>query len=74
MIDTPAWRLDDAAAYDAMRDAAMGTVGRLAAEGDTAAAAALRSRSLGVSGLSRDSIDAFTAELGERELDGGARS
>lgn len=74
MIDTPAWRLDDAAAYDALRDAAISIAGRLAARGDWAAAAALRSDSLRVDGLSRDAGDAFIAELRQRDLDGGSRS
>lgn len=74
MIDTPAWRLDDAGAYDAMRDAAISIAGRLAARGDWTTAAALRSDSVRVDGLSRDAVDAFTAELRQRDLDDGSRS
>ena len=71
MIDTPAWRLDDAAAYDAMRDAASTIVGRLAAGGDAEGAAAVWARALRVDGMSREAVDSFTADLRGRLNDGG---
>ena len=71
MIDTPAWRLDDAAAYDAMRDAASILAGCLAAHGDAEGAAAVWMRALRVDGMSRETVDSFTAELRGRLTGGG---
>lgn len=54
MIDVPAWLLDDAAAYDAARDAACSRAAELLAGGEfSLASAALRS-GWGADGFDRD--------------------
>ncbi|GAA3920708.1 hypothetical protein GCM10022382_28180 [Microbacterium invictum] len=65
MPTTPAWRADDAAAYESLRATASTIVARLIEAGDVQKATAVRRLILSVDGFDRAAVDAAMSTLTE---------
>lgn len=65
MPTTPAWRVDDAAAYESLRAAASALVTRLLEAGGVQRAAVVRQLVLAVDGFDRSDVDAAFSILAE---------
>lgn len=63
MPEVPEWRLDDLAAYNAMREAAATLASRLALSGDAAAASAILGAALTVDPFARADVDEAVRRL-----------
>lgn len=63
MPEVPPWRLDDAAAYDAMRDAATLVASRLAAAGNVEAASGVLRETATIDAFLRTEVDGLHRRL-----------
>ncbi|GEP49187.1 hypothetical protein MSA03_26950 [Microbacterium saccharophilum] len=69
MDSTSEWRIDDAAAYDAVRSAAVDAAVRFAREGDVASANRVLAAVAAVDGFDRAAIDELAENLDVWQLD-----
>lgn len=69
MDSTSEWRIDDAAAYDAVRSAAVDAAVRFAREGDVASANRVLAAVAAVDGFDRAAIDELAENLVSGQLD-----
>ncbi len=63
MPEVPEWRLDDLAAYDAMREAAAIAASAIVATGDSAAATETLKAGIAVDPFSRDHVEAVALRV-----------
>lgn len=63
MPEVPPWRLDDAAAYDAMREAATLVASRLAAAGNVEAASGVLREAATIDAFDRAEVDGLHRRL-----------
>lgn len=69
MDSTSEWRIDDAAAYDAVRSAAVEAAVRFARAGDAASANRVLASVAAVDGFDRAAIDELAENLAAGQLD-----
>lgn len=69
MDRTSEWRIDDAAAYDAVRSAAVVRAARLAREGDETSAQRVLASVVAVDGFDRSAVDELAQNLAAEQLD-----
>lgn len=69
MDRTSEWRIDDAAAYDALRSSALMVAARLARAGDVASAHRVLARVAAVDGFDRAAIDELAENVAAGELE-----
>lgn len=69
MDKTSEWRIDDAAAYDAVRSAAAAKAARLERAGDVASAHRVLASVAAVDGFDRAAVDEFAEHLAAEQLD-----
>lgn len=69
MDRTSEWRIDDAAAYDAVRSAAVVRAARLAREGDEASAHRVLALVAAVDGFDRAAVDELAENLAAEQRD-----
>lgn len=74
VLNTPAWRFDDAAAYDALRSRASILVGEFTRVGDVTTATQIRTKVMSVDAFDRTALHDVAAWLEEiADLDADSR-